>query len=78
MIPKGFHQPLSDIPGRRTLGATLLREMEEELFGREEMDNTIGEGQRSADPMHPSRLTEPMRWFWKRRTGSAWNAPASA
>jgi hypothetical protein len=62
VIPKGFHQPLSDFRADAQLSVTLLREMEEELFGREEIDNTIG-NQRSADPMHPSRLSEPMRWL---------------
>jgi hypothetical protein len=62
VIPKGFHQPLADIAEDTQIGATLQREMEEELFGREDIDNTIAE-QRSIDPMHPSRLSEPMRWL---------------
>ncbi|MGH3760513.1 hypothetical protein [Actinophytocola sp.] len=36
--------------------------MEEELFGRDEIDTTVGD-QRRADPMHPSRLYEPIRWL---------------
>jgi hypothetical protein len=36
--------------------------MEEELFGRPEIDNTEGDSL-TADPMHPSRLSEPMRWL---------------
>jgi hypothetical protein len=36
--------------------------MEEELFGREDIDNTTGD-QRRADPMHPSLLSDPMRWL---------------
>jgi hypothetical protein len=62
VIPKGFHQPMTDYRADAQLGATLRREMEEELFGRDEIDNTIGD-QRRADPMHPSRLSEPMRWL---------------
>ncbi|WP_433261497.1 transcriptional regulator [Actinosynnema sp. CS-041913] len=62
VIPKGFHQPLTDFRADAQIGATLRREMEEELFGREDIDNTVGE-QRHADPMHPSRLSEPMRWL---------------
>nr|WP_313888305.1 transcriptional regulator [Lentzea alba] len=62
VIPKGFHQPLTDFRADTQVGATLRREMEEELFGREDVDNTVGE-QRHADPMHPSRLSEPMRWL---------------
>ena len=64
VIPKGFHQPLTDFRGDAKIGATLRREMEEELFGREDIDNTIGE-QNAADPMHPARLSEPMRWLLK-------------
>ncbi len=62
VIPKGFHQPLTDIRGDTPLGATLQRELEEELFGRDDIDNTVTD-QRCADPMHPSRLSEPMRWL---------------
>lgn len=62
VIPKGFHQPLIDIRADAQIGATLRREMEEELFGRDDVDNTIGD-QRSADPMHPTRLSAPMRWL---------------
>ncbi|MFI6095135.1 transcriptional regulator [Lentzea sp. NPDC051213] len=62
VIPKGFHQPLTDFRADAQVGATLRREIEEELFGRDDVDNTVGE-QRYADPMHPSRLSEPMRWL---------------
>lgn len=62
VIPKGFHQPLTDFRADAQIGATLRREMEEELFGREDIDNTVSD-QRKADPMHPSRLSEPMRWL---------------
>lgn len=62
VIPKGFHQPMTDFRGDAQLGATLRREVEEELFGRDDIDNTLAE-QRSADPMHPNRLSEPMSWL---------------
>ncbi|SEQ09440.1 hypothetical protein SAMN05216188_10241 [Lentzea xinjiangensis] len=62
VIPKGFHQPLVDFRADTQVGATMRREMEEELFGRHDIDNTVAD-QRSADPMHPSRLSEPMRWL---------------
>lgn len=62
VIPKGFHQPMTDYRNDAKVAATLLREMEEELFGREDIDNTAT-GQQAADPMHPSRLSEPMRWL---------------
>jgi len=62
VIPKGFHQPMTDFRSDAKIAATLLREMEEELFGREDIDNTLT-GQNAADPMHPARLSEPMRWL---------------
>jgi hypothetical protein len=62
VIPKAFHQPMTDFRTDTQIGATLRREMEEELFGREETDNTVAD-QRLAGPMHPSRMTEPMRWL---------------
>jgi hypothetical protein len=65
VIPKGFHQPMTDVRADAQLGATLRREMEEELFGRDDIDNTVSNDRR-ADPMHPSRLSEPMRWLDER------------
>jgi DNA-binding XRE family transcriptional regulator len=62
VVPKGFHQPLSDHRAGAPISATLRRELEEELFGRDDVDNTLGE-RRIADPMHPNRLSEPMRWL---------------
>ncbi|MBB5908271.1 transcriptional regulator [Actinoalloteichus hymeniacidonis] len=62
VIPKGFHEPMTDIRADARLGATLRREMEEELFGREDVDGTLT-SQLRADPMHHSRLSEPMRWL---------------
>lgn len=62
VIPKGFHQPLTDVRRETQIGATLRREMEEELFGRPDADNTVADTL-TADPMHPTRLTEPMRWL---------------
>jgi hypothetical protein len=62
VIPKGFHEPLKDVSADARIGATLRRELEEELFGRAEVDNTLDDG-RVAAPMHPSRLSEPMRWL---------------
>jgi hypothetical protein len=62
VIPKGFHQPLADYRVDAQVGATLRREMEEELFGWTDVDNAVTD-QRSVDPMHPSRLSESMRWL---------------
>jgi hypothetical protein len=62
VIPKGFHQPMSDLRADAQIGVTLLREMEEELFGRGEVDSTAAT-RRIAAPMHPGRASEPMRWL---------------
>jgi hypothetical protein len=62
VIPKGFHQPMSDFGNDVKIAATLRRELEEELFGREDIDNTLNR-ENTADPMHPSRLSAPMKWL---------------
>jgi hypothetical protein len=62
VIPKAFHQPLADVRADAQLWVTLERELEEELFGRQDVDSTIGDC-RAAVPMHRERLSEPMRWL---------------
>lgn len=62
VIPKAFHGPLSDYRADARIGSTLRRELEEELFGRADVDTTIGTPN-VAEPMHPTRLSEPMRWL---------------
>jgi hypothetical protein len=69
VIPKGFHQPMADYRNDARIAATLLREAEEELFGRTDIDGTLGE-QHAADPMHPARLSEPMRWLLTEEPGA--------
>jgi hypothetical protein len=70
VIPKAFHEPLVDFRDDVQVSATLEREMEEELFGRD-VDSTGGDTRR-ADPMHLSRLSEPMRWLMERPGSGAW------
>jgi transcriptional regulator with XRE-family HTH domain len=62
VIPKGFHKPLADYRADAQIGAMLRREMEKELFGRSDIDSTVSRHIIAA-PMHPSRLSEPMRWL---------------
>ncbi|MFL6118776.1 transcriptional regulator [Actinophytocola sp.] len=62
VIPKGFHEPLNDVRADAPIGATLRREMEEELFGRVDVDSTANVS-RAAVPMHPGRLSAPMHWL---------------
>lgn len=66
VIPKGFHEPMNDLRADAQIGMTLLREMEEELFGRGEVDSTV-RTRRIAAPMHPGRASEPMRWLLDER-----------
>jgi hypothetical protein len=62
VIPKCFHEPSGDPTEDAHIRTSLIRELEEELFGRDEVDSTI-QGFAIADPLHPSRMTEPMRWL---------------
>ncbi|WP_436758262.1 hypothetical protein [Streptosporangium sp. V21-05] len=71
VIPKAFHEPLVDYAEDVQIERTLEREMEEELFGRDDVDSTEG-GLLDADPMHPSRLSEPMRWLHDHTKSSHW------
>jgi hypothetical protein len=73
-IPKAFHEPLTDLRHDARPSATLFREMEEELFGRVEVDSTNAQPHRRADPMHSRQLSEPMRWLAERRNTGAWRA----
>lgn len=63
-LTQGFHQPMIDYRVETRVAMTLMRELEEEMFGREDLDNTVSDSRR-ADPMHPTRLTRPMRWLTK-------------
>jgi hypothetical protein len=71
VIPKAFHQPLSDFSDDARISATLQRELEEELFGRVDVDSTRG-GSRQADPLHLSRLSAPMRWLIENSDPGRW------
>src|SRR5262245_30843614 len=71
VIPKAFHQPLVDFSDDAQVSATLERELEEELFGRDDVD-LAGHGARQAEPLHLSRLSPPMRWLIERAGTDAW------
>jgi hypothetical protein len=59
VFPKSFHGPLVDYAEDAQPYRSVERELEEELFGREDVDSVIGDS-RQADPMHRSRLSAPM------------------
>ncbi|MEV7230954.1 helix-turn-helix transcriptional regulator [Polymorphospora sp. NPDC051019] len=65
VIPKSFHEPLREFSDDAQISSTLYRELEEELFGRPEVDSTSTHA-RQADPLHPTRLSPPMRWLMDR------------
>jgi hypothetical protein len=71
VIPKSFHQPLVDFSDDAQISATLEREMEEELFGRADVDTTSTR-LLTADPMHLSRLSPPMRWLIDHANTPSW------
>jgi hypothetical protein len=60
---------MTDFGSDAKIAATLRREMEEELFGRYDIDNTLDQRQ-AADPMHPTRLSGPMRWLLQENPGA--------
>ena len=62
VIPKGFHQPMTDFRNDPRIGAMLLREVEEELFGRTGVDNTLTQSN-AWTRCAPPRLSEPIRWL---------------
>jgi hypothetical protein len=62
VIPKAFHQPLVDFSDDAHIGATIERELEEEVFGRADLDDSTAP-RRQADPLHLTRLSPPMRWL---------------
>jgi hypothetical protein len=71
VIPKSFHGPLVDYAEDAQPYRTIEREMEEELFGREDVDSVFGDS-RQADPMHRSRLSAPMGWLADHLDDDSW------
>ena len=60
-IPKGWHQPISESSSEAKLSTTLLRELEEELLGREDLEQMSDESKRTADPLHEERQPDALR-----------------
>ncbi len=63
VIPKAFHQPITDPYSEVRLSTTLEREMEEELFGRPDLEQLTSDSKRQAAPLHPLNYSEPMSWL---------------
>ncbi len=62
VIPKAFHQPLAEAH-ETALSATVERELEEELLGRQELEQLQDGSGRRAAPQHPLSLSEAMKWL---------------
>lgn len=54
-VPKGWHQPIGEAAPQSRLGITLMREFEEELLGREDLEQMSEESKRLVDPLHQER-----------------------
>jgi hypothetical protein len=74
VVPKAFHGPTVEAGREARLSASLERELEEELLGRQDLEGLLEGSHRQADPFHTDRLSEPMRWLLDRRHTDAYRA----
>ena len=65
-IPKGFHQPTGEPTHEVRPSATVRREFEEELLGRQELEQIEPLPHSHVDLLHDQHLTEPMVWLLDR------------
>ena len=72
VIPKAFHGPTVEPQAEAELSASVHRELEEELLGRDELGNVLPEGLRKVDPFHTPLLSEPLRWLLDHQDPSAY------
>jgi hypothetical protein len=72
VVPKAFHGPTTEAAEEAHLSASLERELEEELLGREDLEQVSERSFRRADPFHTDQLSEPMRWLVERRQTDAY------
>jgi hypothetical protein len=73
VIPKAFHQPTTDPRSEAPVSVTLRRELEEELLGRQDLEEASSVGHRHVDPLHSERLSSAMSWLLDRQgTDSFW------
>lgn len=63
VIPKAFHQPMVDSIAESAIGSTVERELEEELFGRADLDQLAAAAGRRAAPRHPLNISAPAAWL---------------
>jgi transcriptional regulator with XRE-family HTH domain len=78
VIPKAFHQPISDPLDEADLLSTLERELEEELLGRRDLELLDQDSRRRADPLHELHRSEPMAWLAERQGSDGYHAECTA
>jgi hypothetical protein len=78
VIPKAFHQPISEPVDEAHLVTTLERELEEELLGRRDLELLAPDSQRRADPLHELHRSEPMAWLADRQGSGGYHAECTA
>jgi transcriptional regulator with XRE-family HTH domain len=66
VIPKGFHQPTGEPASEARLSVTLQREFEEELLGRQDLEQVGPNARHHVDLLHAQLVTEPMAWLLDR------------
>jgi transcriptional regulator with XRE-family HTH domain len=72
VIPKAFHQPTVEPAAEAHVSTSLLRELEEELLGREELGDLFSSDFRKVDPFHTDLLSAPLRWLLERKDSDAY------
>jgi hypothetical protein len=72
VVPKAFHGPTVEPTDEARLSASLERELEEELLGRQDLEQLAEGTSRRADPFHPEHISEPMQWLQERRHTDAY------
>lgn len=63
VVPKAFHQPISDARTETRLAATVERELQEELLGQQDLEQLAAGSRRQAAPAHPLNRTEAVTWL---------------
>lgn len=70
VIPKAFHQPTAEPAEEAPISATIQREFEEELLGRQDLEQISRGAHAHVDLLHAQHLTEPMAWLLDQGPGA--------
>jgi transcriptional regulator with XRE-family HTH domain len=72
VVPKAFHEPTVEPAAEVQLSASLRRELEEELLGREELGSLFTDSFRKVNPFHVDLLSPPLRWLLDHQDPAVW------